>query len=36
MPASTGSSTPYGMTRGPDGALWFAESAGNQIARVTA
>jgi virginiamycin B lyase len=28
-------SSPYGIASGPDGALWFAESAGNRIGRIT-
>lgn len=28
-------STPYGITAGPDGNLWFAESTANKIARMT-
>ena len=28
-------SSPAGITAGPDGALWFAESAGNRIGRIT-
>ena len=31
----TANAQPYGITTGPDGALWFSESAGNKIARVT-
>ncbi|MCC9312168.1 hypothetical protein LN042_34780 [Kitasatospora sp. RB6PN24] len=26
---------PWGITAGPDGALWFAENAGNDIGRIT-
>ena len=29
------SSFPFGITTGPDGALWFAENNGNKIGRVT-
>src|SRR5262245_58319489 len=29
------SSQPTGITRGPDGNLWFAESDGNRIGRIT-
>src|SRR5262245_43468592 len=31
----TENSDPYGITAGPDGALWFAEGAGQKIGRVT-
>jgi streptogramin lyase len=31
----TSNCTPYGITRGPDGNLWFAELNGNQIGRIT-
>jgi RHS repeat-associated protein len=31
----TAGSNPFGITTGPDGNLWFAETAGNQIGRVT-
>ena len=36
-PIPTLSSIPYGITTGPDGALWFTEtgSAGNKIGRIT-
>lgn len=27
--------TPYGITAGPDGALWFTEQYGNKIGRIT-
>jgi streptogramin lyase len=33
-PLSTPRSQPGGLTQGPDGAVWFAESAGNQIGRL--
>jgi virginiamycin B lyase len=33
LPASN--SQPYGITAGPDGALWFAERNGNKIGRIT-
>ncbi len=39
--AGTASPAPYrniyanGLTRGPDGALWIAETAGDAVARVT-
>jgi hypothetical protein len=32
----TAGSQPYGITTGPDGALWFTESGGNNIARAPA
>ena len=39
MPSSesppTDNSDTVGITGGPDGALWFAESAGNSIGRIT-
>lgn len=28
-------STPTGITAGPDGNLWFTESAGNKIGKIT-
>lgn len=28
-------SGPYGITVGPDGAMWFTESRGNKIGRIT-
>ena len=31
----TAGSFPSGITAGPDGNLWFAESAGNKIGRIT-
>ena len=31
----TAASQPFGMTLGPDGALWFTEFAGNKIGRIT-
>ncbi len=31
----TGSAQPWGITAGPDGNLWFAESAGDRIGRIT-
>ncbi len=31
----TSGSSPYGITAGPDGALWFTEYSGNKIGRVT-
>ena len=35
-PIPTASSQPYGLTSGPDGAVWFVEHGGNQIGRITA
>ena len=32
---ATGSSSPAGITRGPDGALWFTETKGNAIGRAS-
>jgi streptogramin lyase len=32
---ATGSSTPRGITVGPDGNLWFTESGANKIAQIT-
>src|SRR6202050_4740096 len=34
-PVTTANSEPRGITTGPDGALWFAEFAGNKIGRIT-
>ncbi|MBV8154177.1 MAG: hypothetical protein JOY98_07140 [Candidatus Eremiobacteraeota bacterium] len=34
VPSGT-SSGPFGITRGPDGALWFAETTANKIGRIT-
>jgi streptogramin lyase len=31
----TGARGPYGITAGPDGNLWFTESPGNKIGRIT-
>jgi streptogramin lyase len=31
----TAGSLPVGITSGPDGNLWFTESGGNQIGRIT-
>ncbi len=31
----TPGSVPFGITAGPDGALWFTESVGNRIGRIT-
>jgi hypothetical protein len=33
-PVPTADSRPYGITAGPDGALWFTEGEGNKIAKV--
>ena len=30
----TADSGPYGITVGPDGALWFTESRANKVARL--
>jgi streptogramin lyase len=35
FPLPTAGSLPSGITLGPDGALWFTESAGNKIGRIT-
>src|SRR5262249_41376545 len=32
----TDKSRPFGITAGPDGAMWFAEGGGNKIGRITA
>jgi streptogramin lyase len=34
-PVPTINSTPFGITVGPDGALWFTEETGNKIGRIT-
>jgi streptogramin lyase len=34
-PVPTSGSAPYGITTGPDGALWFTEAFGNRIGRIT-
>jgi streptogramin lyase len=34
-PILTASSTPSGITRGPDGNLWFTEATADQVAKVT-
>ena len=31
----TQDSRPFGITTGPDGALWFTEDKGNKIGRIT-
>jgi len=36
FPIPTAASNPRGITAGPDGALWFTESSGNKIGRLTA
>src|SRR5215471_9576997 len=35
FPVPTPASAPAGIAAGPDGSLWFAESAGNKIGRIT-
>src|SRR5438445_526268 len=35
FPVPTPGSVPAGIAAGPDGALWFTESSGNQIGRIT-
>ena len=35
FPVPTASSDPDGITAGPDGALWFTETAANKIGRMT-
>ena len=35
FPVPTANSGPYGITAGPDGNLWFTESGGGQIGRIT-
>jgi len=34
-PVPTSGSAPWGLTNGPDGALWFTEFNGNNIGRIT-
>jgi streptogramin lyase len=34
-PIPTSASLPFGVTAGPDGALWFTEAEGNKIGRIT-
>ena len=34
-PMSPARSEPFGITAGPDGALWFTEYYGNRIGRIT-
>jgi len=36
IPVPTAASIPVNIAAGPDGAVWFTESSGNQIGRVTA
>jgi len=35
FPAGAGDTRPWGITPGPDGNLWFAESQGDRIGRIT-
>jgi hypothetical protein len=35
FPIPTGNTQPQGITAGPDGALWFTETAGNNIGRIS-
>ena len=35
FPIPTANSGPFGITAGPDAALWFAEGSGNKIGRIT-
>src|SRR5262249_29864406 len=35
FPTLTSASGPFGITAGPDGALWFSEFTGNRIGRIT-
>jgi streptogramin lyase len=35
FPVPTGASRPYTIVAGPDGNLWFTESVGNKIGRIT-
>ena len=35
FPLPTTSSAPFGITLGPDGKVWFTESQGNKIGRIT-
>ncbi len=34
LPVPTAAAAPHGIVRGSDGAIWFAESAGNKIGRI--
>jgi virginiamycin B lyase len=36
FPVPTANSSPWAITAGPDGNVWFTESAGNKIGKVTA
>jgi len=35
FPIPTSGSSPFGITAGPDGNLWFTENTGNKIGRIT-
>ena len=35
FPVPTSDSSPYGITAGPDGNLWFTEAGGNKIGTST-
>ena len=35
FPIKTANSMPFGITAGPDGNVWFTESAGNNVGRIT-
>ncbi len=35
LPIPTANSSPFGITTGPDGNLWFTESSAGQIGRIT-
>lgn len=35
FPVPTANSTPFWITLGPDGSLWFTEKTGNKIGRIT-
>jgi len=35
FPTPTGSGDPFGIAAGPNGNLWFTESQGNKIGRIT-
>lgn len=35
FPLPSGGSEPFGITAGPDNALWFTEYGGNKIGRIT-
>ncbi|MBK9965851.1 MAG: hypothetical protein IPP07_13485 [Holophagales bacterium] len=35
FPIPTAGSLPYGLTSGPDGAIWFTEWASNKVGRIT-